>query len=82
MRRVVTSNVSDDPHIDASADGATERASLRRGRLAAAAFVVMWCTGYPAGKIAIQHGGPFTILLLRFTLAAAIFLGLALLARA
>jgi drug/metabolite transporter (DMT)-like permease len=50
--------------------------------LLAGAFVVLWCSGYPAGKIAIQHGGPFTLLLWRFALAAAIFGLLALLGRA
>lgn len=53
-----------------------------RGRLMAGVFVLIWCTGYPAGKIAVQHGGPFTLLLWRFVLAAAIFGALALLARA
>jgi drug/metabolite transporter (DMT)-like permease len=48
----------------------------------AGAFVVLWCSGYPAGKIAIQHGGPFTLLLWRFAAAAAIFGLLALVGRA
>ena len=48
----------------------------------AGAFVVLWCSGYPAGKIAIQHGGPFTLLVWRFALAAAIFGLLALVGRA
>jgi drug/metabolite transporter (DMT)-like permease len=61
---------------------AAERASRRRGFVAAAAFVLLWCSGYPAGKIAIQHGAPFTILLFRFAAAAVIFGVLALLARA
>jgi drug/metabolite transporter (DMT)-like permease len=64
------------------AEDIAERVSRRRGQLAAVAFVLLWCSGYPAGKIAIQHGAPFTILLLRFTFAAAIFGGLAFFARA
>lgn len=39
----------------------------------AGAFVVLWCSGYPAAKIAIQHGGAFTLLAWRFALATAIF---------
>lgn len=50
-------------------------------RWMAGVFVLLWCTGYPAGKIAVQHGGPFTILLLRFAIAGALFALLALLAR-
>jgi drug/metabolite transporter (DMT)-like permease len=61
---------------------ATGRAVSQRGRLAATAFVLLWCSGYPAGKLALQHGAPFTILSLRFASAAAIFALLALLARA
>lgn len=53
-----------------------------RDRITVAAFVLVWCTGYPAGKIAIEHGGPFTVLSLRFGIAAAIFAALALLGRA
>lgn len=36
-------------------------------------FVVIWCTGYPAGKIVVGHSGPFTALCLRFAAAAVIF---------
>jgi drug/metabolite transporter (DMT)-like permease len=77
--------VSEDALEPATALGAAppeDRASIHRGRLAAATFVVIWCTGYPAGKIAVEHGAPFTILLLRFTFAAMIFGVVALLARA
>lgn len=47
----------------------------------AAAFLLLWCSGYPAGKLAVLHGGPFTVLFLRFAAAAAIFAALALAAR-
>jgi drug/metabolite transporter (DMT)-like permease len=50
--------------------------------LLAGAFVVLWCSGYPAAKIAIHHGGAFTLLAWRFALAAAIFGVLAIAGRA
>src|SRR5690242_17271050 len=61
-----------------------ERAAGARAnrRAMAGAFVVLWCTGYPAGLIAVQHAAPFTILFLRFAFAAAIFAAMALSARA
>lgn len=59
---------------------AKERGPLR-ARAMAAAFLLLWCSGYPAGKLAVLHGGPFTILFLRFVGAAAIFAALALFAR-
>jgi len=59
----------------------TSSAAAWRDRLVAPAFVLLWCSGYPAGKLAIQHGGPFTVLLLRFAAAAAIFGTLAVAAR-
>ena len=45
-------------------------------------FVLLWCTGYPAAKVALSHGAPFTILTLRFASAAFIWTLLALHARA
>ncbi|MGN6521524.1 MAG: DMT family transporter [Dokdonella sp.] len=53
-----------------------------RRRAMAVAFVVLWCTGYPAGLIAVQHAAPFTILFLRFASAGAIFAAMAFSARA
>ena len=44
-----------------------------KGGLPAAAFVVLWSTGYIAGKIAIEHAAPFTALTLRFGGAALLF---------
>ncbi len=67
---------------EAVSNTAADARAAFRGRLAAGVFVVLWCTGYPAGKLAVQHGGPFTILFLRFGCAALIFTALALLARA
>ncbi|MEO5625189.1 MAG: EamA family transporter, partial [Dokdonella sp.] len=56
--------------------------NVAHGRVMAAIFVVLWCTGYPAGKFAVLHGAPFTILLLRFVFAALMFAALAWIARA
>lgn len=33
-------------------------------------FILLWSTGYVAGKLALPHVGPFTLLVLRFGLAA------------
>lgn len=44
-------------------------------------FVAIWCTGYPAAKIIVNHSGPFTALSLRFACAALIFGLLALIGR-
>ena len=51
------------------------------GAVAGFGFVVIWCTGYIAGKIAVGHSGPFTALCLRFAAAALVFAALALAAR-
>jgi drug/metabolite transporter (DMT)-like permease len=45
-------------------------------------FILMWSTGYVVGKVALPYAGPFTLLFLRFGVAAAILLIAALLARA
>ncbi|HYC08867.1 MAG TPA: DMT family transporter [Steroidobacteraceae bacterium] len=51
------------------------------GRLPAgvlgAAFVVLWSTGYPAARIALDHAAPFTVLVLRFGCAGLIYAALA-----
>jgi drug/metabolite transporter (DMT)-like permease len=41
------------------------------------AFVVLWCTGYPVARIALDHCGPFTLLVLRFGFASLIYAALA-----
>jgi len=56
---------------------AADARSRIHGRVMAGAFVLLWCTGYPAGKIAVAHAGPFVLLLLRFSLAALVFIALA-----
>ncbi len=42
-----------------------------------AAFLVLWCTGYPAARIALDHAAPFTIITLRFAIAGLIYAALA-----
>ena len=41
------------------------------------AFVLLWSSGYPAARIALDHGGPFTLLMLRFGVAGLVFAALA-----
>jgi drug/metabolite transporter (DMT)-like permease/GNAT superfamily N-acetyltransferase len=41
------------------------------------AFVLLWSSGYPAARIALNHSGPFTLLVLRFGGAALVFAALA-----
>ena len=41
-------------------------------------FILLWSSGYVAGKLALPHTGPLTLLTLRFGLAAVVLLGLAL----
>jgi drug/metabolite transporter (DMT)-like permease len=36
-------------------------------------FVVLWCTGYPAGKICLDHAAPFTLLVMRFSAATLLY---------
>jgi drug/metabolite transporter (DMT)-like permease len=45
------------------------------------AFVLVWCTGYPVGKLALGHAPPFTLLELRFCGAGLIFTLLAAIGR-
>ena len=45
------------------------------------AFVLLWSSGYPAARIALDHSGPFTLLVLRFGAAGLIFAALAVLGR-
>src|SRR5215475_16234753 len=37
------------------------------------AFLLLWCTGYPAARIALDHAAPFTIITLRFGIAALLY---------
>jgi drug/metabolite transporter (DMT)-like permease len=47
--------------------------------LLGAAFVLLWSSGYPAARIALDHSGPFTLLMLRFGGAGLVFAALAVL---
>jgi drug/metabolite transporter (DMT)-like permease len=46
------------------------------------AFVLLWCTGYPAARIALDHFAPFTLLTARFGGAGLVYAACALLSRA
>src|SRR6476646_9161345 len=46
------------------------------------AFVVLWSSGYPAARIALDHSAPFTLLVLRFGGAGLILAASPALARA
>src|SRR5207302_9137059 len=37
------------------------------------AFVILWSTGFPAARIALDQGAPFTLLVLRFGGAGLVF---------
>ena len=49
--------------------------------LLSVAFVLLWSSGYPAARIALDHSGPFTLLMLRFGGAGLVFAALAGLSR-
>lgn len=51
-------------------------ASTRTDAWASGGFVLVWCTGYLAGAVAVSHGGAFTVLMLRFACSALVFAGL------
>jgi drug/metabolite transporter (DMT)-like permease len=50
-----------------------EKNDANRSLALGTSFVLLWCTGYPAGKIALGHAAPFTLLTLRFGIAALIY---------
>lgn len=45
-------------------------------------FILMWSSGYVVGKLALPYAAPFTLLFLRFALAAVVLLAIALITRA
>jgi drug/metabolite transporter (DMT)-like permease len=51
----------------------SEHRSHKGGMTLGLSFVLVWCTGYIAGKSVVIHAAPFTALLLRFLLAALVF---------
>ncbi|PZP62447.1 MULTISPECIES: DMT family transporter [Pseudoxanthomonas] len=64
----------------APASDTTPRASS--DALLGIGFVLVWCTGYIAGKVVVVHAAPLTSLVLRFGIAALVFAALALVGRA
>ena len=60
--------------------GATSRA-VRTAALPLL-FIVMWSSGYVAGKLGLPYAGPFTLIFIRFSTAALILLTVALVTRA
>ncbi len=56
--------------------------ALRRLPWGPVLFILMWSSGYVAGKIGLPHSGPFTLLSIRFASAALVLLLVALLTRA
>ena len=63
------------------AAGALAGARVPAGLLGVA-FVILWSTGFPAARIALDHSAPFTLLVLRFGGAGLIFAVLTQLSRA
>ena len=45
-------------------------------------FIILWSSGYVAGKVGLPHAGPFTLIFLRFSVAALILLAVAVVTRA
>lgn len=67
-----------------TADASTAKASARdlHGLAAAALFVLLWSTGFIGAKLGVPHAEPLTFLALRFILATALLLILAIATRA
>jgi drug/metabolite transporter (DMT)-like permease len=62
--------------LTAPAAAAARLAAIPAGVLGIA-FVILWSTGYPAARLALDHSAPFTLLVLRFGAAGLIFAALA-----
>jgi drug/metabolite transporter (DMT)-like permease len=60
----------------ASGLGPAVDTTIAREALPAVVFVVLWSTGYIAGKTAVLHAAPFTVLTLRFGGASLLFAAL------
>src|SRR6516165_2524437 len=75
----LTEEPMDAQHVKETTDkqaGLSLGGSVPAGLLGAA-FVLLWSSGYPAARIALDHSGPFTLLVLRFGGAGLIFAALA-----
>jgi drug/metabolite transporter (DMT)-like permease len=65
------------PTGKATASGGTSRATDFAIALTPSLFVLLWSSGYIVAKFTIGYAEPFTILLMRFVIVAALFTGLA-----
>lgn len=45
-------------------------------------FILMWSSGYVAGKVGLPYAGPLTLIFIRFAIAASVLLAIALLTKA
>ena len=71
------------PSLNPSLPGPATPPARRAGLAASAAgvpllFILLWSSGYAAGRFALPHTGPFTLLSLRFGIAALVLLLLSL----
>ena len=74
---------SEAPRLPLRSDGKLPRASTKSsGTLIAILFVLLWRTGFIGAKFGLPYAEPFTFLLIRFWLVAAILLVLSLVTRA
>ena len=79
MGQQVTKELMDSQAARAQASSAPGRSLGDRvpAGLLSGAFVLLWSSGYPAARIALDHSGPFTLLTLRVGGAGLIFAALA-----
>lgn len=61
---------------------ALDRLASQRTALLPGAFILLWSTGYIASKLALHDAGPFTLLLMRFSLVSLLLLVISLFTRA
>src|SRR3546814_9162909 len=73
---------SEAPSVKPSDAATSALPSDFRGLGAAALFVLLWSTGFIGAKLGVPHADPLTFLALRFVLATALLLALALATRA
>ena len=83
---MATQLVKETIHQQSSVAPGSSTGRRLRGRVPAdllgIAFVLLWSSGYPAARIALDHSAPFTLLVLRFGGAGLIFSAIAGLSRA
>jgi drug/metabolite transporter (DMT)-like permease len=74
--------ISESMSVEAPAAKTTTASHDLHGLGAAALFVLLWSTGFIGAKLGVPHADPLTFLALRFVLATALLLALALATRA